>query len=106
MLRPGHRPRSRAFGQLILVAVLVAQGRIDEACGIAGDVLDATHTLGSFLVIRQLLELKQLLQPHRNSAVVADLLSRLEETTSERRWLYQWLPKDGLGQIHSRWEDV
>ncbi len=100
-LRPSHRTRSRAFGQLALVTVLVAQGKPDEACGIAYDVLAATQSLGSFLVIGQLLDLQQLLQPHRGSTVVADFLTCLAETLKERLWLYHWLTKDARGQrIH------
>jgi hypothetical protein len=102
-LRPSHRTRSRAFGQLALITVLVAQGKPDEACGIAYDVLAATQSLGSFLVLGQLLELRQALQPHRNSTVVGDLLAFLEETVRERLWLYQWLTKD-TGSQHSQWE--
>jgi len=103
ILRPSHRTRSRAFGQLALITVLVAQGKPDEACHIAYDVLAATQSLGSFLVIGQLLELKQRLQPHRSSTVVGDFLACLEETVRERLWLYQWLTKDG-GVQHSQWE--
>ena len=102
-LRPSHRTRSRAFGQLALITVLVAQGKPDEACGIAYDVLAATQSLGSFLVIGQLLELRQALQPHRSSTVVGDFLACLEETVRERLWLYQWLTKDG-GSQRSQWE--
>ena len=102
-LRPSHRTRSRAFGQLALITVLVAQGKPDEACGIAYDVLAATQSLGSFLVIGQLLELRQALQPHRGSTVVGDFLACLEETVRERLWLYQWLTKDG-GSQRSQWE--
>jgi tetratricopeptide (TPR) repeat protein len=102
-LRPSLRTRSRAFGQLALIAVLVAQGEPDEACGIAYDVLAATQSLGSFLVISQLLELRQALRPHRSNTVVGDFLACLEETVRERLWLYQWLAKDG-GSQHSQWE--
>ena len=102
-LRPSHRTRSRAFGQLALIAVLVTQGKPDEACGIAYDVLTATQSLGSFLVIGQLLELRQALQPHRSSTVVGDFLACLEEMVRERLWLYQWLTKDG-GSQRSQWE--
>lgn len=102
-LRPSHRTRSRAFGQLALTTVLVAQGKPDEACGIAYDVVAATQSLGSYLVIGQLLELQQRLQPHRSSTVVGDFLVCLEETVRERLWLYQWLTKDG-GIQQSQWE--
>jgi hypothetical protein len=98
MLRPTHRTRSRAFGQLTLVSVLVAQGEPDEACAIARDVLDSTQALGSFLVIDQLLDLRHLLHPHRSSLVVADFLDCLEEALSERLRLYQWLTTDERDQ--------
>jgi len=98
-LRPSDRTRSRAFGQLILVTVLVSQGKPAEACGIAQQVLDATQSLGSYLVIQQLLDLKQLFEPHRASKVVADFLVCLGEALRERTWLYQWLTKDRRNNI-------
>lgn len=98
-LRPGDRTRSRAFGQLLLVTVLIARGQADEACAIAQDVLDATQQLGSYLVIQQLLDLRQLLEPHRaTNKTVAAFLPCLEEALRERLWLYQWLTKDGRGE--------
>jgi len=102
-LRPSHRTRSRAFGQLALVAVLVAQGRPDEACDIASGVLAATQALGSYLVISQLLDLQRELQPYRTSAAVDSFLDCLKQTIQERLGLYQWLARDGRSQ-RSRWE--
>jgi tetratricopeptide (TPR) repeat protein len=97
-LRPSDRTRSRAFGQLLLVTVLIAQGRPDEACALAQEVLDATQQLGSYLVIQQLLDLKQLLEPHQGSREVSAFLGCLEEALRERVWLYQWLNRDGHSQ--------
>jgi tetratricopeptide (TPR) repeat protein len=97
-LRPGDRTRSRAFGQLILVTVLIAQGKPDEACAVAQEVLDATQQLGSFLVIQQLLDLKELLEPHQSNRVVAGFLACLDEALRERVWLYQWLTRDGRNE--------
>jgi hypothetical protein len=91
VLRPGSRIRSRAFGQLILASVMIAQGKSDEACAVAQEVIDSTQSLGSYLVIRQLLNLKPLLAPYRTTAAVADFLSCLNETVLERQWLYRWL---------------
>jgi hypothetical protein len=103
-LRPSHRTRSRAFGQLALVAVLVAQGKPDEACDIALDVLAATQALGSFLVINQLLDLQRQLQPHRRSSAAVDsFLDCLEQTIQEPLGLYQWLARDGRS-LRSHWE--
>jgi tetratricopeptide (TPR) repeat protein len=96
-LRPSDRTRSRAFGQLILVGVLVAQGKPDEACALAQAVLDATQALGSFLVAQQLLDLKHAVERHRANSVVADFLSRLDEGLKDRLWLGRWLSKDGWG---------
>lgn len=45
-LRPDTGTRSRAFGQLLLVTVLIAQGKPEQACAIAHDVLTATQSLG------------------------------------------------------------
>jgi tetratricopeptide (TPR) repeat protein len=94
-LRPSDRTRSRAFGQLILVRVLIAQGKLDEACALAEAVLDATQALGSFLVLQQLLDLKHVVERHRTNCVVADFLSRLEEGLKERMWLARWLDEEG-----------
>jgi tetratricopeptide (TPR) repeat protein len=93
-LRPSDRTRSRAFGQLHLVRVLIGQGKPDEACALAQAVLDATQALGSFLVAQQLLDLKHAVEKHRANSVVADFLSRLEEGLKDRMWLGRWLGKE------------
>jgi hypothetical protein len=89
---------------LALVSVLVAREKPDEACGIADDVLTATQSLGSYLVIGQLLELRDLLQRYRSNPVVADFLNRLEATLQERLWRYQWLTREQRGQQFSSGE--
>lgn len=96
-LRPGDRARSRAFGQLMLAKVLVGRGQLDGACAVAREILKATQSLGSYLVIQQLLDLRHLLEPHRASKVAADFLDCLADTLQERTWLVQWLPKDRRG---------
>ncbi len=93
-LRPSDGTRSRAFGQLILVRLLIAQGKPDEACALAQAVLDATQALGSFLVAQQLLDLKRAVERHRANHVLADFLSRLEEGLKDRMWLGRWLSKE------------
>lgn len=94
-LRPGDRTRSRAFGQLLLATVLIPQGRLDEACALAQEVLGATQQLGSGLVHEQLLDLRLRLEPHRDTAVVADFLEQLDESLQQRTWLYQWMTQGG-----------
>jgi tetratricopeptide (TPR) repeat protein len=101
-LRSSERARSRAFGQLILVTVLIAQGKPDEACSMAAEVLDATRSLGSFLVIQQLQDLRRLLQPYQSSTVVGEFLTSLEEALTERLWLYRWLAQSNTGGMTSR----
>ncbi len=88
-LRPDST-RSRAFGQLMLAAVLIAQGRPDEACAIAAEVVSATQQLGSYLVIDQLRSLKNQLHACRDSEAVAEFLACLDETLRQRSWLYNW----------------
>lgn len=90
-LRSADRMRSRAFGQLILVSVLVAQGSLEESCSVAHQVLDATHSLGSVLVMDQLRDLQAVLEPHRSGGGVAALLDRLAEVLPERRRRYPWM---------------
>ena len=94
VLRPSDRTRSRAIGQLLLAGVLVAQGRPDEACAAAHQVLDSTKSLGSGFVISQLRDLRQTLDPHRDSPSVAEFLSCLDHELRERMWLYQWMSKE------------
>jgi hypothetical protein len=91
-LRPRDRARSRAFAQLMLISILIAEGTPDEACGVAYEVLDATRALGSYLVVQQLEELDRLLTPYRRNRDIAEFLGHLTEELRERRWLTQWLP--------------
>jgi tetratricopeptide (TPR) repeat protein len=90
-LRSADRKRSRAFGQLILVSVLVAQGRCDEGCAIANEVLDATQSLESVLVLDQLRDLQEVLAPYRSGQMVAEFLGRLADILPERRRHYPWI---------------
>jgi hypothetical protein len=105
VLRPGHRTRSRAFGQLALAGILIAQGEVDHACAIAADALSATHSLGSYLVITQLMQLQQQLQPYRASPAVAQFLDCLQDTVRDRLPFYQLLARDHHDQ-HGGWEGL
>jgi hypothetical protein len=90
-LRGGDRTRSRAFGQLMLAALLVMEKRLDEACALGYEVLAGTQALGSFRVIQELRMLEQLLEPYRCVSVVADFLAYSTQTLQERMCLYHWL---------------
>ncbi len=76
----------------MLISILIAQGRPDEACAVAYDVLDATRTLGSYLVVRQFEDLAERFAPYERSREVAAFLDCLHEELRERRWLARWLP--------------
>ena len=104
-LRPSHRTRSRAFGQLALASVLIAQDQPDEACDVVADALGATNSLGSYLVITQLVQVHEQLQPYRGNATVDGFLDFLQDTVRDRLPFYQLLAKD---QHHQRggWEDL
>jgi len=88
-LRPVGRTRSRAFGQLTLAGVLIERGELEQACTVAADVLHTTGSLGSYLVIQQLRDLRDRLYPHRATACARDFLDHLAEALRQREWLYQ-----------------
>ena len=102
-LRPSHRARSRAFGQLALASILIAQDEPDQGCGIASDVLSATHSLGSYLVISQLLQLRRQLEPYARSATVTEFLNCLQDTVRDRLTFYQLTAED-QHQRYEGWE--
>ncbi|MBT2230425.1 helix-turn-helix transcriptional regulator [Nonomuraea sp. NEAU-A123] len=88
-LRPAGRTRSRAFGHLTLAGVLIERGALDQACAVATDVLHTTGSLGSYLVIQQLRDLRDQLHPHRATACARGFLDHLAEALRQREWLYQ-----------------
>jgi len=93
--RPDSRPRSRAFGQLLLARVLVARGEPEEACVLAQQVLDATRSLSSFQILQQLRGLARLLQPFQPDAGVAIFIASLQDEVGQRMWLYPWVAATG-----------
>jgi hypothetical protein len=90
-LRTGTRLRSRAFGQLLLIRILIDCGRLDEACSLARKVLDSTESLSSHQVTQQLRDLHIALQPFTKSNPVREVLPALVRALSERLDLYRWL---------------
>ncbi|MEV0595986.1 hypothetical protein [Nonomuraea cavernae] len=88
-LRPAGRTRSRAFGSLALAGVLIERGELEQACVVATDVLHTTGSLGSYLVIQQLRQLRDQLHPHRATGCARGFLDHLAETLRQREWLYQ-----------------
>lgn len=92
--RPPERIRSRALAKLMLVTILIDQGRVDEACAIAHEVLDQTRALCSMLVVKQLEALGHRLAPFERNTDVAAFVAILRDELRERQWLVQWLPTD------------
>jgi tetratricopeptide (TPR) repeat protein len=85
-LRPPGRRRSRAFGMLICTDVLIARGDLDRACVVATEVLEATDSLASYLVVQQFLDLRRRLRPHASHVAVREFLAQLNPTIRERLW--------------------
>jgi hypothetical protein len=96
-LRSGDRARSRAFGQLILAQVLIEERDLDEASAVGRDVLDGTQALGSFLVVRQLQRLRDLLAADQSAPAVAEFLGYLDEELRRRMVLYRSFSADQPG---------
>ncbi|WP_371785505.1 helix-turn-helix domain-containing protein [Streptosporangium subroseum] len=88
-LRPAGRTRSRAFAHLTLAGVLIERGELEQACTVATDVLHTTGSLGSYLVIQQLRDLRDQLHPHRATNCARNFLDHLAESLRQREWLYQ-----------------
>ena len=93
-LRPSDRTRSRAFGQLFLISTLIEQGEPEEACLIARDVVEATQSLGSYLVVQQVQEIQEQLAPYASIPSVRDTREILADTLRQRVWLQQWITSD------------
>lgn len=98
-LRPAARARSRAFGQIMLASVLVRQGRHDEACATAAEVLGAVPAIGSHVVTQHLVDLTVSLRPHRAAAPVGDFLDQLDDGISRRRMLFRQASADAAGPV-------
>jgi hypothetical protein len=88
-----------------LASVLIAQREPDQACDIASDVICATQSLGSYLVISQLLQVRQQLEPYSGSAAVAEFLNCLQDTVRDRLTFYQLTAGDQHDQ-HGGWEGL
>ncbi|GLZ08073.1 hypothetical protein Acsp03_55390 [Actinomadura sp. NBRC 104412] len=85
-MRSETHTRSRAFGQLLLVAALIAQDELEEACIEAARVLSVADSLSSSLVVEQLQAIRESLLPHRSFAPVAMFLDKAHDP------LRGWMP--------------
>lgn len=84
-LRTVDRVRSRAFSQLTLAGVYLAQGDLDSACSLGDQVLDVIPTLDSSRVAGQLRRFGGDLQPHAAAGPVRGFLGRLAATVPPAR---------------------
>jgi transcriptional regulator with XRE-family HTH domain len=93
-LRTSNSIRSRAFGQLFLIATLIDQGELEEACRTTREVVEATQSLGSQLVVQQLRDIHDQLAPQAGSADVRETRQILADAVRQRVWLQQWMSSD------------
>src|SRR6266700_3873262 len=70
-----RRCSTREPGRGVVIASLIAKHEPDQACDIAADVLNGTQSLGSYLVLSQLINLRRQLEPYSGSMVVAGFLN-------------------------------
>ena len=93
-LRPPARTRRHAFGQLFLISTLIDQGEPEQACDLARDVVQATQSLGSYLVVHQLQEIRNQLSQYTGIASVSETREILGTAVRQRLWLQQWITSD------------
>ncbi|MGY4963630.1 hypothetical protein [Streptomyces sp. 900105245] len=86
-LRDASRVRSRAFGQVTLARVLLAQEHVDAACQVGVELLTAGQSVTSLRLSSQLALLQSDFGHHRQVPEVRDLLSRMAEAARHRRLL-------------------
>ncbi|MCX5317064.1 hypothetical protein [Streptomyces sp. NBC_00154] len=86
-LRDASRVRSRAFGQVTLARVLLAQEQVDAACQVGVELLTAGQSVTSLRLSSQLDSLQAEFDRYRQVPEVRDLLSRMSATAQHRRLL-------------------
>lgn len=86
-LRDASRVRSRAFGQITLARVLLAQGQPDAACSVGAELLDTCQSVTSLRLSSQLDSLQGEFGQYRQVPEVRELLLRMAATAQHRRLL-------------------
>ena len=94
-LRKG-RARSHAFGLLGLAQILLAkpEPEPEEACAVASQVLDATESLSSYLVVLQFQTLERQVLPYSSNAAVGAFHQCLTAQLKQRLRFQEWLSVD------------
>ncbi|MEE1930682.1 hypothetical protein V1J52_21230 [Streptomyces sp. TRM 70351] len=86
-LRDASRVRSRAFGQVTLARILLAQGHPDAACSVGTELLNASQSVTSLRLSRQLALLQADFGPYQQIPEVRELLLRMTSTAQHRKLL-------------------
>jgi transcriptional regulator with XRE-family HTH domain len=86
-LRETNRTRSLALSRITLATIHLQRRDLDAAVTVGHDLLAADLNLGSVRVIRQLDNLRELLEPHRSHPPVRAFLTRFDDTRRARMLL-------------------
>ncbi|MET8473970.1 helix-turn-helix transcriptional regulator [Streptomyces sp. NPDC006422] len=86
-LREAGRARSLALSRITLAGIHVRRADLDAAISVGNDLLSTSPTLGSVRVVRQLDDLRHLLEPHKGYRPVRDYLERFDEARRARMLL-------------------
>ncbi|GAA1237038.1 hypothetical protein [Streptomyces rhizosphaericus] len=86
-LRDASRVRSRAFGQITLARVLLAQGQLDAASSVGIELMNVCQSVTSLRLSSQLDALQAEFGAYHQVPEVRELLSRMTTTAQHRRLL-------------------
>ncbi|MET9964556.1 helix-turn-helix transcriptional regulator [Streptomyces sp. NPDC006356] len=86
-LRGVDRTRSLALSRITLVDIHVRRGDLDAALDVGHALLSTSPTLGSVRVVRQLDDLRTVLEPHRTYGPVREYLGRFDDARRARMLL-------------------
>ncbi|MFG2439717.1 hypothetical protein [Streptomyces sp. NPDC048508] len=86
-LRDASRVRGRAFGQVTLTRILLAQGELNTACSVATELLSTSQSVMSLRLSRQLDFLQSEFKRHCQKSDVRDLLSSMAAAAQYRKLL-------------------
>ncbi|MGW1174790.1 hypothetical protein ACWD4P_13835 [Kitasatospora sp. NPDC002543] len=87
VLREEGRTRSLTFSRITLVRIHADRGDLDAAISVGAELLDTSPTLGSVRVVRQMDDLCELLEKHRDYGPVCEYLARFDEARRARQLL-------------------
>ncbi|MFZ3560822.1 helix-turn-helix domain-containing protein [Streptomyces sp. BH055] len=86
-LRETGRARSLALSRITLAGIHVHRRDLDAAINVGNDLLSTSPTLGSVRVVRQLDELRRVLEPHKAYKPVGEYLARFDDARRARMLL-------------------